>query len=45
MRDKITLNNAHEGQSNLFIEIPEFKKNTKPKDFKKKSKKEILSSP
>ena len=39
---KITLNNADEDQSNLLVEIDEFNKSKKPRDFKKKKKKEIL---
>ena len=34
---KITLNNADKGESNLWIEIMNFKKNPKPKNPEKKS--------
>ena len=38
----ITLNNADKEQIHLLIEVLEFNKNTKPRDVKKKNKKEIL---
>ena len=42
---KITLNNADIGQSNLLIEIMDFKKNVKPNDLnKKKQKRATLES-
>ena len=37
----ITLNNADKEQIHLLIEVLEFNKNTKPRDVKKKNKKEI----